>query len=151
MELVIQLIDCSWRKCSSLITLRSFIYFIFHFFYFIWNSLISIRFGSSWAKFFSMFRSVEIHLWNYLCDICSEPDCLSSPFLFSNFFLSSRHFLWQALSAKHRSNRSNAHETEVTEAEPSRTPEDSVCSVEGQTDTCGEPSAVSTSKSGNYT
>lgn len=31
MELVIQLIDCSWRKCSSLITLRSF---IFHFSFF---------------------------------------------------------------------------------------------------------------------
>lgn len=39
---------------------------------------------------------------------------------------------------------------EVTEAEPSRTPEDSVCSVEGPTETGGEPSAVSTSKSGMY-
>lgn len=54
----------------------------------------------------------------------------------------------QALSAKHRSHRHHAHDTEVTEAEPSRTPEDSVCSVEGPTDTGGEPSAVSTSKSG---
>lgn len=54
----------------------------------------------------------------------------------------------QALSAKHRSHRHHAHETEMTEAEPSRTPEDSVCSVEGPTETGGEQSAFSTSKSG---
>lgn len=55
-----------------------------------------------------------------------------------NFFL-------KALSAKHRSNRATQNtEVEVTEAEPSRTPEDSVCSVE-PTDT-GELSAVSISK-----
>uniref|UniRef100_A0A6B2EEA6 Putative g-protein coupled receptor n=1 Tax=Phlebotomus kandelakii TaxID=1109342 RepID=A0A6B2EEA6_9DIPT len=52
----------------------------------------------------------------------------------------------KALSAKHRSNRHNAHDMEVTEAEPSRTPEDSVCSGEGPTDTAGEMSAVSISK-----
>lgn len=56
----------------------------------------------------------------------------------------------QALSAKHRSHRHQAHDTEMTEAEPSRTPEDSVCSVEGPTETGGEPSAISTSKSGIY-
>lgn len=57
-------------------------------------------------------------------------------------------FLWttKALSAKHRSNRHNAHDMEVTEAEPSRTPEDSVCSGEGPTDTGGEMSALSVSK-----
>uniref|UniRef100_A0A1B0C9Q1 Putative g-protein coupled receptor 158 isoform x3 n=1 Tax=Lutzomyia longipalpis TaxID=7200 RepID=A0A1B0C9Q1_LUTLO len=57
-----------------------------------------------------------------------------------------RRFSLQALSAKHRSNRHNAHDMEVTEAEPSRTPEDSVCSAEGPTDTGGELSAVSASK-----
>lgn len=54
------------------------------------------------------------------------------------------------LSAKHRSHRHQAHDTEMTEAEPSRTPEDSVCSVEGPTETGGEPSAISASKSGIY-
>ncbi|XP_059616639.1 probable G-protein coupled receptor 158 isoform X2 [Phlebotomus argentipes] len=54
----------------------------------------------------------------------------------------------KALSAKHRSHRHNAHDMEVTEAEPSRTPEDSVCSGEGPTDTGGEMSAVSVSKLG---
>ncbi|XP_055709770.1 probable G-protein coupled receptor 158 isoform X3 [Phlebotomus papatasi] len=57
-----------------------------------------------------------------------------------------RRFSLQALSAKHRSNRHNAHDMEVTEAEPSRTPEDSVCSGEGPTDTGGEMSALSVSK-----
>ncbi|XP_031618728.1 probable G-protein coupled receptor 158 isoform X2 [Contarinia nasturtii] len=61
-----------------------------------------------------------------------------------------RRFSLQALSAKHRSHRHHAHDTEMTEAEPSRTPEDSVCSVEGPTDTGGEPSAFSTTKSGIY-
>ncbi|XP_059616640.1 probable G-protein coupled receptor 158 isoform X3 [Phlebotomus argentipes] len=59
-----------------------------------------------------------------------------------------RRFSLQALSAKHRSHRHNAHDMEVTEAEPSRTPEDSVCSGEGPTDTGGEMSAVSVSKLG---
>ncbi|XP_055295866.1 probable G-protein coupled receptor 158 isoform X2 [Sitodiplosis mosellana] len=57
-----------------------------------------------------------------------------------------RRFSLQALSAKHRSHRHHAQDTEMTEAEPSRTPEDSVCSVEGPTETGGEPSALSTSK-----
>lgn len=35
---------------------------------------------------------------------------------------------------------------EVTEAEPSRTPEDSVCSVEAQTDTGGEISNITINK-----
>ncbi|XP_053961780.1 uncharacterized protein LOC128865430 isoform X1 [Anastrepha ludens] len=39
----------------------------------------------------------------------------------------------KALSAKHRSNKHH-QDIEITEAEPSRTPEDSVCSVEGPTD-----------------
>lgn len=55
----------------------------------------------------------------------------------------------QALSAKHRHNRPAVSEVEVTEAEPSRTPEDSVCSVEGPTDTgtgTGEISGISSSK-----
>uniref|UniRef100_A0A182J8F8 G-protein coupled receptors family 3 profile domain-containing protein n=1 Tax=Anopheles atroparvus TaxID=41427 RepID=A0A182J8F8_ANOAO len=54
-----------------------------------------------------------------------------------------------ALSAKHRNNRPAVSEVEVTEAEPSRTPEDSVCSVEGPTDTgtgTGEISGISSSK-----
>ncbi|XP_058451032.1 probable G-protein coupled receptor 158 isoform X2 [Malaya genurostris] len=57
-----------------------------------------------------------------------------------------RRFSLQALSAKHRSNRPAVSEVEVTEAEPSRTPEDSVCSVEGPTDTGAEISGVSYSK-----
>ncbi|XP_053661568.1 probable G-protein coupled receptor 158 [Anopheles marshallii] len=55
----------------------------------------------------------------------------------------------KALSAKHRNNRPAVSEVEVTEAEPSRTPEDSVCSVEGPTDTgtgTGEISGISISK-----
>ncbi|XP_052864506.1 probable G-protein coupled receptor 158 [Anopheles cruzii] len=55
----------------------------------------------------------------------------------------------KALSAKHRNNRPAVSEVEVTEAEPSRTPEDSVCSVEGPTDTgtgTGEISGISCSK-----
>ncbi|XP_055644410.1 probable G-protein coupled receptor 158 isoform X3 [Toxorhynchites rutilus septentrionalis] len=56
----------------------------------------------------------------------------------------------KALSAKHRNNRPAVSEVEVTEAEPSRTPEDSVCSVEGPTDTGtitgAEISGVSNSK-----
>nr|XP_029714489.1 probable G-protein coupled receptor 158 [Aedes albopictus] len=56
----------------------------------------------------------------------------------------------KALSAKHRNNRPAVSEVEVTEAEPSRTPEDSVCSVEGPTDTGtmtgAEISGVSSSK-----
>ncbi|XP_053695446.1 probable G-protein coupled receptor 158 [Sabethes cyaneus] len=52
----------------------------------------------------------------------------------------------KALSAKHRNNRPAVSEVEVTEAEPSRTPEDSVCSVEGPTDTGAEISGVSYSK-----
>uniref|UniRef100_A0AAG5CVU5 G-protein coupled receptors family 3 profile domain-containing protein n=1 Tax=Anopheles atroparvus TaxID=41427 RepID=A0AAG5CVU5_ANOAO len=55
----------------------------------------------------------------------------------------------KALSAKHRNNRPAVSEVEVTEAEPSRTPEDSVCSVEGPTDTgtgTGEISGISSSK-----
>ncbi|XP_067624423.1 uncharacterized protein smog isoform X2 [Eurosta solidaginis] len=51
-----------------------------------------------------------------------------------------RRFSLQALSAKHRSNKHH-QDIEITEAEPSRTPEDSVCSVEGPTD--GEISGVS--------
>ncbi|XP_037926728.1 probable G-protein coupled receptor 158 isoform X3 [Hermetia illucens] len=47
----------------------------------------------------------------------------------------------KALSAKHRSNKH--HDIEVTEAEPSRTPEDSVCSAEGPTDTYAEISGIS--------
>ncbi|XP_040166868.1 probable G-protein coupled receptor 158 isoform X2 [Anopheles arabiensis] len=60
-----------------------------------------------------------------------------------------RRFSLQALSAKHRHNRPAVSEVEVTEAEPSRTPEDSVCSVEGPTDTgtgTGEISGISSSK-----
>ncbi|XP_058815124.1 probable G-protein coupled receptor 158 isoform X4 [Topomyia yanbarensis] len=57
-----------------------------------------------------------------------------------------RRFSLQALSAKHRNNRPAVSEVEVTEAEPSRTPEDSVCSVEGPTDTGAEISGVSYSK-----
>ncbi|XP_062706527.1 metabotropic glycine receptor isoform X3 [Aedes albopictus] len=61
-----------------------------------------------------------------------------------------RRFSLQALSAKHRNNRPAVSEVEVTEAEPSRTPEDSVCSVEGPTDTGtmtgAEISGVSSSK-----
>lgn len=56
----------------------------------------------------------------------------------------------QALSAKHRSHRHHAQDNEITEAEPSRTPEDSVCSVEGPTETGCEVSAYSTSKSGTH-
>lgn len=37
--------------------------------------------------------------------------------------------------ALHAKNRANLHhDAEITEAEPSRTPEDSVCSVEGPTE-----------------
>lgn len=58
-------------------------------------------------------------------------------FLFSNAFAVEN----QALSAKHRNNRPPpSQEIEITEAEPSRTPEDSVCSIEGPTDTGGEVS-----------
>ncbi|XP_055548167.1 probable G-protein coupled receptor 158 isoform X2 [Wyeomyia smithii] len=57
-----------------------------------------------------------------------------------------RRFSLQALSAKHRNNRPAVSEVEVTEAEPSRTPEDSVCSVEGPTDTGAEISGISYSK-----
>ncbi|SPP79141.1 probable G-protein coupled receptor 179 isoform X1 [Drosophila guanche] len=48
----------------------------------------------------------------------------------------------KALSAKHRSNKHH-QDIEITEAEPSRTPEDSVCSAEGPTDTYAEISGVS--------
>ncbi|KAH8413524.1 hypothetical protein KR009_011969 [Drosophila setifemur] len=44
--------------------------------------------------------------------------------------------------AKHRSNKHH-QDIEITEAEPSRTPEDSVCSAEGPTDTYAEISGVS--------
>lgn len=50
--------------------------------------------------------------------------------------------LSQALSAKHRSNKHH-QDIEITEAEPSRTPEDSVCSGEGPTDTYAEISGIS--------
>lgn len=57
------------------------------------------------------------------------------------------HYIIKALSAKHRNNRPPpSHEVEITEAEPSRTPEDSVCSIEGPTDTGGEASNFSASK-----
>lgn len=68
----------------------------------------------------------------------------------SQNFITKLSLTTKALSAKHRSHRHHAHDTEMTEAEPSRTPEDSVCSVEGPTETGGEPSAFSTSKSGIY-
>ncbi|KAH8282440.1 hypothetical protein KR054_007749 [Drosophila jambulina] len=45
-------------------------------------------------------------------------------------------------NAKHRSNKHH-QDIEITEAEPSRTPEDSVCSAEGPTDTYAEISGVS--------
>ncbi|XP_033149977.1 LOW QUALITY PROTEIN: probable G-protein coupled receptor 158 [Drosophila busckii] len=48
----------------------------------------------------------------------------------------------KALSAKHRSNKHH-QDIEITEAEPSRTPEDSVCSGEGPTDTYAEISGIS--------
>ncbi|XP_061398216.1 metabotropic glycine receptor [Musca vetustissima] len=48
----------------------------------------------------------------------------------------------KALSAKHRSNKHH-QDIEITEAEPSRTPEDSVCSNEGPTDTYAEISGIS--------
>ncbi|XP_030382919.1 probable G-protein coupled receptor 158 [Scaptodrosophila lebanonensis] len=48
----------------------------------------------------------------------------------------------KALSAKHRSNKHH-QDIEITEAEPSRTPEDSVCSAEGPTDTYAEISGIS--------
>ncbi|KAI8118663.1 putative G-protein coupled receptor 158 [Lucilia cuprina] len=48
----------------------------------------------------------------------------------------------KALSAKHRSNKHH-QDMEITEAEPSRTPEDSVCSNEGPTDTYAEISGIS--------
>lgn len=51
----------------------------------------------------------------------------------------------QALGAKHRANRQHHVDMEVTEAEASRTPEDSVCSIEGPTDTGGEISNVTAS------
>ncbi|CRL00772.1 CLUMA_CG014026, isoform B [Clunio marinus] len=60
-----------------------------------------------------------------------------------------RRFSLQALSAKHRNNRPPpSQDVEITEAEPSRTPEDSVCSIEGPTDTGtgGEASGISASK-----
>ncbi|KAH8403152.1 hypothetical protein KR222_006136 [Zaprionus bogoriensis] len=53
-----------------------------------------------------------------------------------------RRFSLQALSAKHRSNKHH-QDIEITEAEPSRTPEDSVCSAEGPTDTYAEISGIS--------
>lgn len=56
-------------------------------------------------------------------------------------------YICQALSAKHR-RPPPSQEVEITEAEPSRTPEDSVCSVEGPTDTGtgNEMSGISVSK-----
>ncbi|XP_055370745.1 uncharacterized protein LOC129605163 isoform X2 [Condylostylus longicornis] len=51
-----------------------------------------------------------------------------------------RRFSLQALSSKHRNKH---HDIEITEAEPSRTPEDSVCSAEGPTDTYAEISGIS--------
>ncbi|XP_034475109.1 probable G-protein coupled receptor 158 [Drosophila innubila] len=48
----------------------------------------------------------------------------------------------KALSAKHRNNK-NHQDNEITEAEPSPTPEDSVCSGEGPTDTYAEISGIS--------
>jgi hypothetical protein len=55
--------------------------------------------------------------------------------------------LTKALSAKHRRPAtSTATEMEVTEAEPSRTPEDSVCSIEGPTDTGDVVSGIASSK-----
>uniref|UniRef100_A0A1B0AGW5 G-protein coupled receptors family 3 profile domain-containing protein n=1 Tax=Glossina pallidipes TaxID=7398 RepID=A0A1B0AGW5_GLOPL len=48
----------------------------------------------------------------------------------------------KALSAKHRSNKHH-QDIEITEAEPSRTPEDSVCSNEGPTDAYADLSGVS--------
>lgn len=61
---------------------------------------------------------------------------------FSFFFTQTYNMMVnQALSAKHRNNRpAPSQEIEITEAEPSRTPEDSVCSIEGPTDTGGEMS-----------
>ncbi|KAG5676872.1 hypothetical protein PVAND_006678 [Polypedilum vanderplanki] len=57
-----------------------------------------------------------------------------------------RRFSLQALSAKHR-RPPPSQEIEITEAEPSRTPEDSVCSAEGPTDAgTGEISTFSISK-----
>uniref|UniRef100_A0A336MEB0 CSON014205 protein n=1 Tax=Culicoides sonorensis TaxID=179676 RepID=A0A336MEB0_CULSO len=52
-----------------------------------------------------------------------------------------RRFSLQALSAKRHRPPPSSADMEVTEAEPSRTPEDSVCSIEG-----GELSGVSVSK-----
>ena len=46
------------------------------------------------------------------------------------------------MSQKHRSNKHH-QDIEVTEAEPSRTPEESVCSIEGPTDTYAEISGIS--------
>lgn len=55
-------------------------------------------------------------------------------------------YIIQALSAKHRNNRPPpSQEVEITEAEPSRTPEDSVCSIEGPTDTGGTGGEASAS------
>ncbi|KAG4074877.1 hypothetical protein HA402_009302 [Bradysia odoriphaga] len=55
-----------------------------------------------------------------------------------------RRFSLQA--SKNRNHRNNIQDVEVTEAEPSRTPEDSVCSVEAQTDTGGEISNITITK-----
>ncbi|KAJ6646142.1 putative G-protein coupled receptor [Pseudolycoriella hygida] len=49
-------------------------------------------------------------------------------------------------ASKNRNHRNNVQDVEVTEAEPSRTPEDSVCSVEGPTDTGGEVSNITINK-----
>lgn len=73
--------------------------------------------------------------------VCPPPYS-SSLFLFRN--LSLFHNNPQALSSRNR-RPPPSQEVEVTEAEPSRTPEESVCSIEGPTDTCtgNEPSAYS--------
>lgn len=113
---------------------------------------------------------------NFPCEICFRkqkiesvktfPSTLTSYSSYSPFFFCNSLFLThcalkinkkkilslfcdfiKALSAKHRNNRPPpSQEVEITEAEPSRTPEDSVCSIEGPTDTGGEASGISGSK-----
>uniref|UniRef100_A0A1A9WMB5 G-protein coupled receptors family 3 profile domain-containing protein n=1 Tax=Glossina brevipalpis TaxID=37001 RepID=A0A1A9WMB5_9MUSC len=53
-----------------------------------------------------------------------------------------RRFSLQALSTKHRSNKHH-QDIEITEAEPSRSPEDSVCSNDGPTDAYADVSGIS--------
>lgn len=88
---------------------------------------------------FRLKLSTYFRIWKCFLSSRNANEIFEFSFSSSKLFFAFPSLKTQALSAKHRNNRPPpSQEIEITEAEPSRTPEDSVCSIEGPTDTGGE-------------